>query len=242
MKTSVIVSILVAAVAAGPIDRRTDLAVRDSNWARSWGHHKPMYSGTSSTTTTTAVSTTDNTEADVTTTTATAPSTYSTSTSSSGTAMGDTSATSGGKSIISSINDFRSKAGLPDLAWDDQLAQNSATTGEATDGKSMVHQLIPPTMGQVLSPGSSPDCAAQGGYTPFELAFYSWLCESPSYPALGGICPTLLGLSHISVSGTGHFDILTSTSYTKIGCAFTQNPDAGSCDLFAGIWGCDVTS
>lgn len=154
-------------------------------------------------------------------------------------------AVSGGRPIIRSINDYRNRAKLPPLVWDERLVANAARTGQATNGKSMAHQMNPGTNGQVLVYGfddrdacGSKDIAP---YTPFELFYMSWLCEVPGDQALGGQCPTLLSKSRIDNQGqTGHWEILSDPKYRKVGCAFTRDPDATICDAFTGIWACDV--
>jgi uncharacterized protein YkwD len=151
---------------------------------------------------------------------------------------------SGGKPIIQSINDYRARASLPPLVWDERLVGNAAKTGRSTNGAYMEHQMNSGTFGQVLVQGvdDGGTCGRNmGSYTPFELYFYSWLCENPSDPGIAGQCPTVLSMSRIDSMGqTGHWEILSSRQYKKIGCAFTRNPNAPSCTGFDGIWACDL--
>ena len=83
--------------------------------------------------------------------------------------------------------------------------------------------------GPELNPGSMAQVLAPGDASNFENVFVGgWLCEVPSLPGLNGICSSMsAGWDY--EGQTGHADILSSTSYTKIGCA-----------LFDGIWGCDL--
>jgi uncharacterized protein YkwD len=152
---------------------------------------------------------------------------------------------SGGKPMIASINDYRSKASLPPLLWDEQLASNAAKTGQATGGRTMEHQLNPGTNGQVLVYGvDDADICSRGntgGLTPFELFYLSWLCESPGDPGLEGKCPQVLGVSRIDSQGqTGHWQLLSDASFNKIGCAFTRDASKEACADFSGIWACDL--
>jgi len=151
---------------------------------------------------------------------------------------------SGGKAMIASINSYRQRAGLGTQVWDEGLAANAAKTGAATGGQSMEHQMNPGTYGQVLVMGvdDRDQCGKNfGGYTPFELFYYSWLCEMPGDPALGGVCDDVLGKSSIATMGqTGHWQILHGAQYNKIGCAFTRNEGANSCGSFTGVWACDL--
>lgn len=109
--------------------------------------------------------------------------------------------------------------GMSDLTYDATLEANSLKTVQDGNGQ-MVHELNPGSMAQVLAPGSPSE---------FESCFVGgWLCEIPTLPGLDGICATeSQGWSYNGE--TGHADILTSSSYSKIGCA---NAD--------GIWGCDL--
>jgi uncharacterized protein YkwD len=120
---------------------------------------------------------------------------------------------------MSIVNEYRAKLGLPDLTQDSQLEANAYKTCEDGHGE-MVHQLNPPSMAQVLAPGGMDD---------FKHIFVgAWLCEKPDMAGLNGECSTQSqGWSYIS---TGHADILTSTSYTHIGCAGV-----------GGVTGCDLS-
>jgi len=155
------------------------------------------------------------------------------------------SAMSGGKAMIASINAYRERAGLPPQQWDERLAQNAANTGALTGGTSMKHKMHDGTYGQVLVMGvdDADTCGKDyGNMTPFEVHYYSWLCEVPQDPALGaGMCDDVLGKSHIHPGGqTGHWQLLHAAHYKKIGCAFTRNDGARKCGSHTGVWACDV--
>lgn len=123
-----------------------------------------------------------------------------------------------GTGYMAIVDEWRAKLGLEALTQDSKLEANAKDTVVTSNGK-MVHKLNPGSYGQVLAPGS-PD------------EFYScfvggWLCERPDMAGMNGVCNTASkGWSHTS---TGHADILTSGSYSKIGCA-----------NYNGIWGCDL--
>lgn len=126
---------------------------------------------------------------------------------------------SSGGDYMGVVSEWRSKMGMSALAQDSTLQANALKT--ATDGHgSMVHQLNPGSMGQVLAPGD-----ASG----FEKCFVGgWLCEIPSLPGLDGVCSTM-SQGWAYGGQTGHAEILSSTKYSKIGCGFAE-----------GIWACDL--
>lgn len=117
------------------------------------------------------------------------------------------------------VDTWRSKLGLKALTNSAKLEANALDTVVSSNGQ-MVHKLNPGTYGQVLAPGSESD---------FEHVFVGgWLCEIPTLPGLDGVCATQSdGWTY--EGQTGHAEILTSGSYSEIGCA-----------LHAGIWCCDV--
>jgi len=119
------------------------------------------------------------------------------------------------------VSKWRAAGGLPALAQDSTLEANALKTStDSTNG--LQHELNPGTFAQVLAPGDSSN---------FESVYVGgWLCEIPSLPGLDGICSTeAQGWDH-SDGETGHAEILTSTSYTKIGCALSGT----------GVWACDL--
>lgn len=117
------------------------------------------------------------------------------------------------------VQQWRSKMGMSALTEDSTLAANALKTAQDGNGE-MKHELNPGSMAQVLAPGQPSD---------FEKCFVGgWLCEVPSLPGLDGICSTM-SAGWAYGGETGHADILSSTSYSKIGC--------GNAD---GIWACDL--
>lgn len=117
------------------------------------------------------------------------------------------------------VDTWRSKMGMKALARDSKLESNAMDTVVSSNGK-MVHKLNSGSFGQVLAPGNAND---------FEHVFVGgWLCEIPSLPGLNGVCAEQ-SKGWAYAGQTGHAEILTSTQYSKIGCA-----------LHAGIWCCDV--
>ena len=118
------------------------------------------------------------------------------------------------------VDKWRQQLGLTKLTFDSKLEANALKTVKDGNGQ-MKHELNPGTFAQVLAPGGTSD-------SDFENCFVGgWLCERPDLPGLNGICDTA-GKGWIHTS-TGHADILTSPSYSKIGCANA-----------VGIWGCDL--
>ena len=90
------------------------------------------------------------------------------------------------------------------------------------------------------------------GYTDFELAVVSWLCE-----VKGGFVSTPVDMCAImeqtvrmkytidpktGKQQTGHYDILTSPKATSIGCAFAaaEQQDGGQGGT-SGEWGCNLS-
>jgi uncharacterized protein YkwD len=128
---------------------------------------------------------------------------------------------SGGQDdYMSVVSKWRAAGGLKPLTQDSQLEANALKTANDSGGQ-LKHELNPGSMAQVLAPGDSSD---------FESVYVGgWLCEIPSLPGLDGICSSMAqGWDH-SNGETGHADILTSGSYSNIGCALAE-----------GIWACDL--
>lgn len=123
------------------------------------------------------------------------------------------------RDYISTVNHWRVQMGLAILSSDSKLESNALNTVMAGNGV-MIHKLNPGTFAQVLAPGVADD---------FDKIFVGgWLCEKPGLPGLNGVC-AMLSQGWAYNGQTGHADILTSESYTKIGCAF-----------YTGIWCCDL--
>jgi uncharacterized protein YkwD len=118
------------------------------------------------------------------------------------------------------VDEWRQKLGLKALACDSKLEANAMDTVVSSNGQ-MVHKLNAGTFGQTLAPGTD-------DVESFKKVFVGgWLCEIPTLPGLDGVCATMSqGWSY--EGQTGHAEILTSPSYSKIGCACHQD-----------IWACD---
>jgi hypothetical protein len=123
------------------------------------------------------------------------------------------------------IGYWRQRLGLGQLDYDGGLEANALNTVQESNGQ-LIHKLNPGSMGQVLAGGG-------GDLGSFESAFVGgWLCEIPSIPGLNtdGVCDSDANKIWGDHGGqTGHAEILTSGSYTKIGCGWSAN-----------VWGCDV--
>lgn len=158
-------------------------------------------------------------------------------------ASGDESPLSGGVSLLSTCNKWRSIYNLPKFAWDKQLEKNALKTGVDGGGVNQVHQLGPGSYGQVITPGMKHAVGNLGGDTPFELSYVAWLCEKSSDPQLktgGDQCGLVDKNLHMYYTSTGHYDILTNDAYKTIGCAFAENPNAASDSPWQGLWVCDL--
>jgi len=146
--------------------------------------------------------------------------------------------------ILPVINGFDKLYNVPLKTWNATLRNNAYKTIQAGHGRDQVHHLYPGTWGQVLCPGRfTKKPTAPSPFNPFELVYFGWLCEKSTDPQLAGKCKTAQQYNSISqVAGqTGHHDILTSHTYTQIGCAFIQNDQQKNPDSpFQGIWGCDL--
>jgi len=130
-----------------------------------------------------------------------------------------TSSSSSDSGYMGVVSEYRSKMGLGSLTQSDQLQANALKTAQDGNGQ-MVHELNSGSMAQVLAPGDADN---------FVSVFVGgWLCEMPSLPGLDGICSSMsAGWDY--AGQTGHAEILSSTSYSKIGCAIAN-----------GIWACDL--
>ena len=119
------------------------------------------------------------------------------------------------------VGEWRWRLGLSQLQYDSHLESNALDTVISSNGQ-MIHKLNPGTFAQVLAPGR---CGNLDDF--YSLFVGGWLCERPDLPGLNGICANYPGWSH--GGQTGHADILTSPSYSRIGCACAV--DIWSCDL-----------
>lgn len=155
----------------------------------------------------------------------------------------DGSPLNGGQSLLSVCNYWRDAYGLPHFTWDTQLEKNALKTGTDGRGQNQVHQLNPGTMAQVITPGMVTPYGNISPDTPFMLSYAAWLCEVPSNELKQGgtdQCKLVDDNLHMQYSDTGHHDILCSTSYKTIGCAFADNPDTDNNTPYQGLWVCDL--
>lgn len=133
----------------------------------------------------------------------------------------NTQTASSGSDYMAIVEKWRSKGGLPALDKDSALESNALKTSTDSVG-GLIHELNPGTMAQVLAPGN-PDN--------FENVYVGgWLCEIPTLPGLDGICDTA-SQGWAYDGQTGHAAILTSTSYSRIGCAIASSTGVWACDL-----------
>jgi hypothetical protein len=153
----------------------------------------------------------------------------------------DGSPLSGGVSVLSTCNKFRDMYNLKGFKWSTQLASNAGKTGRLNNGVTENHSLFEGSFAQVITPGLNSDISGVNlqGFTPFEMAYLSWMCEVSSDSQISKMCPNMQSSMHMEYSETGHYDILTSASYSSIGCTFTHNPNAASNSPYQGLWICD---
>ncbi|KAF2197205.1 hypothetical protein GQ43DRAFT_343639, partial [Delitschia confertaspora ATCC 74209] len=125
-----------------------------------------------------------------------------------------------GTGYMATVAKWRVKLGKGALTQDSKLESNALNCVTESNGD-MIHKLNPGSYGQVLAPGKQND---------FENVFVGgWLCEVPSMTSeLAAVCPQYASAWNY-MGQTGHADILSSSKYTKIGCAW-----------YNGIWACDV--
>lgn len=133
---------------------------------------------------------------------------------------GATPSVGGGGDWFSIANKWRVAVGQPAFTEDSKLVANAQDTANSSGGQ-LKHKLNPGSFAQVLAPGDSSN---------FESVFLGgWLCELPNLPGLNGVCASASGgWNH--AGQTGHAEILSSSKYSKIGCALGQ-----------GIWSCDLS-
>jgi len=155
--------------------------------------------------------------------------------------------------MIDVINYWRAISNSGDLKWSTQLQANAQKTGDDNKGSTQDHELNPGTYGQVITPGQQTFIAGADGKgdSPFEMSYLAWLCEAPSNPGTNttagyGIsgtvnqCQVVADNLHITMSGTGHADILKDSDYKTIGCAFAKNAAAAADSPWQGLWVCDL--
>ena len=102
----------------------------------------------------------------------------------------DGSPLSDGKSLLSTINYWRSAYGVGFLTWGTDLEAAAANTGQLDGGSSAneVHHPMDIYTAEVIAPGNDNDNGKDlQGHSPFEVSYLSWLCEQRS-DTLGGLC------------------------------------------------------
>ena len=153
---------------------------------------------------------------------------------------GGAGATVGGQNILDVANKWRSKQGLPTFTWDDALATVSANTNAANGANAMNHHMVPPSLGQVITEGSTTQSAGDLG--PIDLLWLDWICELsgsiPDFP-----CSQAMAATNMKTSETIHAQILMDPHYTKLGCNYLDATDPGA-QVFPHVWQgmltCDV--
>jgi uncharacterized protein YkwD len=152
--------------------------------------------------------------------------------------------TTGGVSVLDTLNKYRRAYNLPAFVWDAGCAANAVSTGKANGGgATMVHHLDDGNNGEVIAPGMDDALAKATGksyapYTPFELALVgSWLCEVASDAQISADCPAIyaLGVNYVHGTETGHHDAIVNPAFHAVGCAFA----ASGSGIFGGQWTCD---
>ncbi|KAL8836136.1 MAG: hypothetical protein Q9176_006516, partial [Flavoplaca citrina] len=149
--------------------------------------------------------------------------------------------------ILTVINKWRTAYGVSQLTWSEEMVAGAAKTGQDNmgyfNGGSFTHGGA--GNAEVMTPGSDTGGDADlGAYTPFEIAYISWLCEVPS-DTLGNACADASKISPMNykdengVVNTGHHDILVDDSYKEIGCAFTRDPSPDE-GFWTGLWICNL--
>ncbi|RMZ79175.1 hypothetical protein DV738_g3461, partial [Chaetothyriales sp. CBS 135597] len=184
----------------------------DNGWRWTWTYEAPA-----ATTTEAAVTTVVSTSAPVATTPTTSWVVWTTETTA---AAPSATSASYGTGYLGIANKWRAAAGLPTYTESSKLVANALKTAQDSNGQ-LVHELNSGTFAQVLAPGNADN---------FESVYVGgWLCEISTLAGLNGICSTLAqGWDH-SNGETGHAEILSSTTYSEIGCALAK-----------GIWACDL--
>ncbi|KAI4125191.1 MAG: hypothetical protein LQ341_006997 [Variospora aurantia] len=152
----------------------------------------------------------------------------------------------GDNSVLATINKWRSAFGADDLSWAQDLVDAASNTGSLNRGgaNDNIQHHAPQGAAEVIAPGSNTamDQDLQG-YTPFEISLISWLCEKPGN-TMGDACSIqteiMATYNADTDNPTGHHDILVDNSYSQIGCAFTENPEADDWFGSQGQWVCDL--
>ena len=141
--------------------------------------------------------------------------------------LADGSPTSGGITLLTTINKWRTKFNVPSLTWSTALVANVQKTEQDDHGYHLNHELNPGSYAQVLAQGFNTAMTCTAPDSPFELAYVGWLCEVPSGVLTNdnGVnqCDKVKNCLHLRYSQgqIGHWQILTNKDYKTVGCAFT---------------------
>jgi len=151
----------------------------------------------------------------------------------------------GGKKVLDELNGFRQRKGLKEFNWSAALTQNAFNTGAYDNSiNNEWHDLKAPAMAEVVSIGITDTTLCNrdiSPFTPFGLVLMSWLCEVPTDKAIGADCTAATSIGHYAYAETGHYDILSSSAYSNIGCWYTKNEATAPCSSpWSGFWVCDL--
>lgn len=139
-----------------------------------------------------------------------------------------------GNAILDSFNKLRAQwdSSLTPYTWDATLAANAAKTVKDDGGSVMTHELNSGSMAQCIAEGS--EGSGSDGRTGFEQAAAMWMCEKPAGSLDCGSATNANG-------DTGHADIIKSTSYSAVGCAYQASTTGSTAtgDGQKGLWACD---
>ena len=254
----------------GPVSATTTATTTSAPaYAPGPGFQPPSSSSTTTTPTTTTPTTTTPVVPTTTTTTpvvvpetppapATSSSTTAPAPASSGGAASDGSPVENGVSWLSVANKWRAAYGLGALKWNSVIARHALNTvtidkGYLTGEESHHGDFGPGGESEVLAGGFQgvyPDLATMQGLTSFELAYLSWLCESPGDAQLKNgkdYCKIVADTVNMQYNhkadgsiDTGHYDILTNPKNDQIGCAYYKHTPTGNDGPYQGVWGCEL--
>ncbi|KAI4270688.1 MAG: hypothetical protein LQ337_006523 [Flavoplaca oasis] len=118
------------------------------------------------------------------------PTTQPTSSDSSDSTSTNTTPSSDSNALLTVINKWRTAYGISQLTWSEEMVAGAAQTGQDNMGYFNSGSFTHGGAGnaEVMTPGSDTAGDADlGQYTPFEIAYISWLCEVPS-ETLGNAC------------------------------------------------------
>ena len=134
--------------------------------------------------------------------------------------------------MLDSFNKMRAQwdSALKPYTWDTTLAANAAKTAKDDNGSVMNHELNAGSMAQCIAEGS--DGSGSEGRSGFEQAAAMWMCEKPAGSLDCASAPNSNG-------DTGHADIIKSTSYSTVGCAYLASTTGSTGDGQKGLWVCD---